>query len=259
MSFRRRGRRLRRKFTNYRHLLPDLLELYGNFCFYCGNPIQGTPDIDHVKPRSKGGLNKLKNLRISCPSCNRSKGAKSLNEFLKYRNQAELFITTSAKWLNRNQKFMRAGTIIATASPYIEIVIYVAPPTYEYILKPFGKGFMKGYRLATRDKAHPEFYQASAMLAGCQYHILDIKSPNGSSPASTDHRPSGAQPSSAPVPDLAGTIPCPHCVGTGRLPSSASVPNFAAGTVTTEPDSPAERVDGVAVDEALPAMSSHDH
>ena len=189
MSLRRRGRRLRRKFTSYRRLLPALLELYGNFCFYCGNPIEGTPDIDHVKPRSKGGRNALKNLRISCPSCNRSKGAKSLNEFLNYRKQAELFITTSAKWLNRNQKFIRAGTVIATASPYIEIVLYVVPPTYEHILKPFGKGFMKGYRLAARDKTYPEFYQAAAMLAGCQYHVLDSISPNGANSDDTDPRP----------------------------------------------------------------------
>lgn len=183
------GRQGGGKFTSYRRLLPDLLELYGNFCFYCGNPIEGTPDIDHVKPRSKGGKNALKNLRISCPSCNRSKGAKSLNEFLKYRDQAGVFITTAAKWLNRNQKFIRAGTVIATASPYIEIVLYVAPPTYKHILKPFGKGFMKGYRLAARDKTYPEFYQAAAMLAGCQYHILDFKSPKVSSSSDADHRP----------------------------------------------------------------------
>ena len=188
MSLRRRGRRLRRKFTSYRRLLPALLELYGNFCFYCGNPIEGTPDIDHVKPSSKGGKNALKNLRISCPSCNRSKGAKSLNEFLKYRDQAGLFITTAAKWLNRNQKFIRAGTVIATASPYIEIVLYVVPPTYRHILKPFGKGFMKGYRLAARDKTYPEFYQAAAMLGGCQYHVLDSISQNGASD-NTDRRP----------------------------------------------------------------------
>ena len=183
------GRRGGRKFTSYRRLLSDLLELYGNFCFYCGNPIEGTPDIDHVKPRSKGGKNALKNLRISCPSCNRSKGAKSLNEFLKYRDQAGFFITTAAKWLNRNQKFIRAGTVIATASPYIEIVLYVAPPTYEHILKPFGKGFMKGYRLAARDKTYPEFYQAAAMLAGCQYHVLDSISPNGADSDDADRHP----------------------------------------------------------------------
>lgn len=177
--------------TNYRRVLPDLLDLYGNFCFYCGNSIQGTPDIDHVKPRSKGGLNILKNLRIACPSCNRSKGAKSLNEFLKYRSHAELFITTSAKWLNRNQKFIRVGTVIATASPYVELAIYVAPPTYKHILKPFGKGFIKGYRLASRDKTHPEYYQAAALLAGCQYHVLDIKDLNGSSSNGADHPSSG--------------------------------------------------------------------
>ena len=186
---RRRGGGGRRGRGRYRHLLSDLLDLYGNFCFYCGKSIQGTPDIDHVKPLSKGGSNKLKNLRISCPSCNRSKGAKSLNEFLKYSDQAGLFITTAAKWLNRNQKFIRAGAIIATASPFIEIAIYVAPPTYDHILKPFGKGFMKGYRLAVRDKTYPEFYQAAAMLAGCPYHILDVKSPKGSNSDDTDHLP----------------------------------------------------------------------
>ena len=44
----------------------------GGFCDEC----QATSDltIDHIQPRSKGGTDDLKNLRILCRQCNSSKG-----------------------------------------------------------------------------------------------------------------------------------------------------------------------------------------
>ena len=49
-------------------------------CQYCG---QGTPDVvlecDHIEPVSSGGNNDHENLVTACFSCNRGKGARSLD------------------------------------------------------------------------------------------------------------------------------------------------------------------------------------
>lgn len=50
-------------------------------CQYCGAKIDN-PDCDHLVPFSRGGRSILENLVTACPSCNRSKGAKSLEEWL---------------------------------------------------------------------------------------------------------------------------------------------------------------------------------
>lgn len=50
-------------------------------CQYCGS---SAPDVilevDHIKPKSKGGKNDLFNLVTSCKACNRGKGAKTLDD-----------------------------------------------------------------------------------------------------------------------------------------------------------------------------------
>lgn len=50
-------------------------------CQYCGRK---TPEIilelDHIVPRSKGGLDELHNLITSCYECNRGKGAEPLSK-----------------------------------------------------------------------------------------------------------------------------------------------------------------------------------
>ncbi len=52
----------------------------GGRCEYCSalvemreGPKQAT--IDHVVPRSKGGLDVLENLRLACHDCNQEKGS----------------------------------------------------------------------------------------------------------------------------------------------------------------------------------------
>lgn len=53
----------------------------GYRCTYCGC-VNGPFDIDHVHPRSRGGPNSASNLVVACYACNRSKGAKSLDEWM---------------------------------------------------------------------------------------------------------------------------------------------------------------------------------
>ena len=59
-----------------------LLEKFQRQCMYC--EAKDTPlEVEHLVPRSKGGSNRISNLGLSCSSCNRKKGAKSLEEFVK--------------------------------------------------------------------------------------------------------------------------------------------------------------------------------
>lgn len=51
-------------------------------CQYCGRK---SPDVilevDHIFPKSKGGLNKKENYKTACKDCNIGKGDSILNEF----------------------------------------------------------------------------------------------------------------------------------------------------------------------------------
>jgi hypothetical protein len=53
----------------------------GRACRYCGCR-SGPFDINHIFPRSRGGSDALENLAVACFSCNRSKGAKTPEEWL---------------------------------------------------------------------------------------------------------------------------------------------------------------------------------
>ena len=53
-------------------------------CYYCGKELQNKKEIDHKIPLSRGGLNTIKNLVITCVKCNRSKGSKTDAEYFEY-------------------------------------------------------------------------------------------------------------------------------------------------------------------------------
>lgn len=61
------GRRSQRK-------RQQVLEVYGNICWLCHQPIPGLPSADHVIPRSRGGTDDIENLRPAHPSCNYARG-----------------------------------------------------------------------------------------------------------------------------------------------------------------------------------------
>jgi hypothetical protein len=62
-----------------------LIERDGNRCWYCGFTFTDRGDractIDHVVPRSRGGLNALGNVRLACFCCNMRRGASSVDEY----------------------------------------------------------------------------------------------------------------------------------------------------------------------------------
>ena len=57
----------------------------GARCLYCGNAKAERYELDHVFPRSRGGMNRVSNLVVSCQDCNVSKGNQSVEEFLQDR------------------------------------------------------------------------------------------------------------------------------------------------------------------------------
>lgn len=58
-----------------------LLEKYGRTCVYCD--ATGVPlNIDHVRPRARGGSDRVTNLALSCVACNEAKGSQPVEVFL---------------------------------------------------------------------------------------------------------------------------------------------------------------------------------
>lgn len=58
-----------------------LLEKFNRTCVYCG--AKDTPlEVEHIKPKSKGGSNRVSNLSVACVSCNRAKSNLAIKEFL---------------------------------------------------------------------------------------------------------------------------------------------------------------------------------
>ncbi len=63
-----------------------LLKKNGSRCYLCHkNFLANQLTLDHLKPRSRGGSNKLENLRLACFSCNnrRSDRLERVNKSLK--------------------------------------------------------------------------------------------------------------------------------------------------------------------------------
>jgi 5-methylcytosine-specific restriction endonuclease McrA len=58
-----------------------LLEKWGRKCAYCSK--KDVPlEVEHIRPRSKGGSNRMANLTLACHSCNQSKGNRDVADFL---------------------------------------------------------------------------------------------------------------------------------------------------------------------------------
>jgi len=64
-----------------------LLEQWGHACAYCG--AKHVPlEVEHILCRRRGGSNRVSNLTIACEDCNKKKGTRLVEEFL--RDQPEL-------------------------------------------------------------------------------------------------------------------------------------------------------------------------
>jgi len=58
-----------------------LLNKFNRQCAYC-NAKDTALEIEHIKPRSKGGSNRVSNLTLACHKCNQAKGNRDVADFL---------------------------------------------------------------------------------------------------------------------------------------------------------------------------------
>ncbi len=65
-------------------------ELQGNTCAYCGAPLGGDGQLDHVLSKDRGGTDDARNLVLACRTCNTVKARKTVDEFLEYRRRHKL-------------------------------------------------------------------------------------------------------------------------------------------------------------------------
>jgi len=61
--------------------LKKLIRMSKN-CYYCGVELNNKFEIDHKTPIRRGGKSIITNLAVACQRCNRSKGAKTAEEFI---------------------------------------------------------------------------------------------------------------------------------------------------------------------------------
>ncbi len=59
----------------------EVVKRDGSVCTYCGET-DGPFELDHIHPYSRGGSDTVENLTVACRPCNRSKGARTVGEWL---------------------------------------------------------------------------------------------------------------------------------------------------------------------------------
>jgi 5-methylcytosine-specific restriction endonuclease McrA len=77
-------RRIERERSDVHHTPDDVRHQYAlqkGKCHWCDKPVGDDYHVDHIIPLSKGGDNSARNICISCPTCNSSKGAKLPHEW----------------------------------------------------------------------------------------------------------------------------------------------------------------------------------
>ncbi len=73
-----------------------LLEKWDRTCAYCG--VKNTRlEVEHIKPRSKGGSSRVSNLAIACRDCNQAKGNQEIEQFLSKKPSILKRILSQAK------------------------------------------------------------------------------------------------------------------------------------------------------------------
>ncbi len=73
-----------------------LLAQWGRCCTYCG--AKDVPlEVEHVRPKARGGSNRVSNLCLACRDCNEKKGTRSIEDFLAKKPELLARILTQLK------------------------------------------------------------------------------------------------------------------------------------------------------------------
>ncbi|NEO81652.1 RNA-guided endonuclease IscB [Moorena sp. SIO4G3] len=73
-----------------------LLEKWNRKCAYCGAK-DTRLEVEHIKPKSKGGSNRISNLTLACHSCNQAKSNQDIELFLAKKPDLSKRILSQAK------------------------------------------------------------------------------------------------------------------------------------------------------------------
>lgn len=85
-------------------------------CQYCGRrPNQRDLNVDHIVPRSRGGLDSWDNLVVSCRSCNLKKGRRTPNE----AGMSLLTVPARPRWSTATQISLVTRHAFAEWTPFL--------------------------------------------------------------------------------------------------------------------------------------------
>ncbi len=73
-----------------------LLEKWNRKCAYCG-ATDAQLEIEHIKPKSNGGSDRVSNLAIACHDCNQAKGNQEIEQFLSGKPEVLKRVMSQAK------------------------------------------------------------------------------------------------------------------------------------------------------------------
>jgi len=63
----------------------QMMSFQNNNCVYCNADISDNFHLDHMIPLIKGGVHKIENIQLLCPTCNLSKNKKTNLEYIEFR------------------------------------------------------------------------------------------------------------------------------------------------------------------------------
>lgn len=94
---------------NPKSLRAKSIAIHGLKCFYCKGALTTAwpgepPAIDHIKPKSQGGLSTIDNVVPVCHRCNSSKWAHSLSEWALRVNKQ---LIEARKIVRRNNRILK--------------------------------------------------------------------------------------------------------------------------------------------------------
>jgi 5-methylcytosine-specific restriction endonuclease McrA len=99
-----------------------VLEKWGRKCAYCG--AKDFPlEVEHIKPRSRGGSNRPSNLTLSCIPCNQAKGNQDVQNFLSERPSLLKHI-----WQQTKQPLADAAAVNSTRKALLKALQDLALP-----------------------------------------------------------------------------------------------------------------------------------
>lgn len=86
-------------------------------CFYCGTPLKGCGEKDHIVAISKGGTNWPSNITLACMRCNKDKYDKSVSDFVAWRKERGLKISKQCLEFLAAQIAQRLKKIVVPSAP----------------------------------------------------------------------------------------------------------------------------------------------